>query len=148
MWTKQKLVWGTLFTVTSLLLATWSYTAPPVRDKVLDEVSVVRSDESLFVEVLFSFPLRYRSHFPADQGEELRIRLQPVRVPVSDLDAVPRRESVIPQYADAVAVDEVIYEGDIEGGPYLTVRFTRPVRYQVIPGSDYRSMRVIVQSVD
>ena len=59
-----------------------------------------------------------------------------------------RREAVIPQYADVASVDEVIYEGDIAGGPYLTVRFTQPVRYQVIPGSDYRSMRVIVQSFE
>ncbi len=147
MQTKLKVIWGTIVTVASLLVATWSYTAPPVRDKVLDEVSIERSDGDVFVEVLFSFPLRYRSHFPADKSDELRIRMMPVRVPSSDLDAVRRRESVIPQYADAAAVDEVIYEGDIEGGPYLTVRFTRPVSYQVIPGADYRSMRVIVQSV-
>ena len=148
MQTKQKVAWGTLVTVISLLLTSWSYTAAPVRDKVLDDIDVVQSDGNVFIQVLFSFPLRYRSHFPAKRGEELRIRLQPVRVPLSDLGAVPRRESVIPQYADAVSVDEVIYEGDIEGGPYLTIRFTRPVSYQVIPGSDYRSMRVIVQSVE
>ena len=124
------------------------HSAPPVRDKVLEEVDLVQHDGELVIEVLFSFPMRYRSHFPADHGEELRIRLLPVRVPSSDLDAVPRRESVIPEYAGAASVDEVIYEGDIEGGPYLTVRFTRPVRYQVIPGADYRSMRVIVQSVE
>ena len=148
MQTKQKVVWGTLLTVFSLLLATWSYTAPPVRDKVLEEVGLVQSDGGVFIEVLFSFPMRYRSHFPADRGDELRIRMLPVRVPSSDLDAVPRRESVIPEYAGVASVDEVIYEGDIEGGPYLTIRFMRPVSYQVIPGSDYRSVRVIVQSVD
>ena len=145
---KHKFVWLTIVSALSLLVASWSYTAAPVRDKVLDEVSVVQRDEELYVEVLFTFPLRYRSHFPEDRARELRIRLQPVRVPISDLDAVPRRESVVPQYADVVALDEVIYEGDIEGGPYLTIRFTRPVRYQVIPGSDYRSMRIVVQSVD
>jgi hypothetical protein len=148
MQTKQRLLWASTVTVICLLAATWSYTAPPVRDKVLQEVDLIQHDAEVVIEVQFSFPMRYRSHFPADHGEELRIRLQPVRVPSSDLDAVPRRESVIPQYAGAASVDEVIYEGDIEGGPYLTVRFTRPVSYQVIPGSDYRSMRVIVQSLD
>lgn len=148
MQTRQKLILGTLVTIASLLMATWSYTAPPVRDKVLQEVDLVQHDGEIVIEVLFSFPMRYRSHFPADKGEELRIRMFPVRVPSSDLDAVHRRESVIPEYAGAAAVDEVIYEGDIEGGPYLTIRFWRPARYQVIPGSDYRSIRVIVQSVD
>jgi hypothetical protein len=130
-----------------LLAVARIHSAPPVRDKVLDEVNLIQSDGEVVVEVLFSFPLRYRSHFPPDDGEELRVRLQPVRVPASDLDAVPKRESVVPQYADVASVDEVIYEGDIEGGPYLTVRFTRPVRYDVVPGSDYRSVRVIVQSL-
>jgi hypothetical protein len=148
MQTKQRVLWGATVTVICLLAATWSYTAPPVRDKVLEEVDLVQRDGELVIEVQFSFPMRYRSHFPADRGEELRIRLLPVRVPSSDLDAVPRRESVIPEYAGAAAVDEVIYEGDIEGGPYLTILFTRTVSYQVIPGSDYRSMRIIVQSVD
>lgn len=146
--TKQRVLWGATVTVVCLLAATWSYTAPPVRDKVLQEVDLVQHDGEIVIEVLFSFPMRYRSHFPADKGDELRIRMFPVRVPSSDLDAVPRRESVIPEYAGAAAVDEVIYEGDIEGGPYLTIRFWRPVSYQVIPGSDYRSIRVIVQSVD
>jgi hypothetical protein len=124
------------------------HSAPPVRDKVLDEVEIVDTDGEVSVEVRFSFPLRYRSHFPPDDGEELRVRLRPVRVPVSDVNAVPRRESVIPPYGDAAAVDEVIYEGDIEGGPYLTIRFTRSVHYRVIPGSDYRSIRVIVGSIE
>jgi hypothetical protein len=148
MQTQQKVILGMLVTVVSLLVATWSYTAPPVRDKVLEEVDLVQRDGEIVIEVQFSFPMRYRSHFPADRGEELRIRLLPVRVPSSDLDAVPRRESVIPEYAGAASVDEVIYEGDIEGGPYLTIRFMRPVSYEVIPGSDYRSVRVIVRSVD
>ena len=138
----------TLLIAMLVFAAAGIHSAPPVRDKVLEEVDLIQHDGELFIEVLFSFPMRYRSHFPADHGEELRIRLLPVRVPSSDLDAVPRRESVIPEYAGAASVDEVIYEGDIAGGPYLTVRFTRPVRYQVIPGADYRSIRVIVQSVE
>jgi hypothetical protein len=124
------------------------HSQPPVRDKVLDEVEIVESEGNVFVEVLFSFPLRYRSHFPQENGDELRIQLQPVRVPVSDVNAVPRREAVVPRYADVASVDEVIYEGDITGGPYLTVRFTRPVSYQVVPGSDYRSVRVIIRSFE
>ena len=138
----------TLLTAMLVFAVARIHSAPPVRDKVLQEVELVQHDGEIVIEVLFSFPMRYRSHFPADKGGELRIRMFPVRVPSSDLDAVPRRESVIPEYAGAGSVDEVIYEGDIEGGPYLTIRFLRPVRYQVIPGSDYRSIRVIVQSVD
>ena len=129
----------------TLLFSTALNAAPPVRDKILDDVQLVRNDEQLTLKVAFSMPMRYRSHFPQDRGDELRIQLHPVRIPASDLNAVPRREGVVPLYADSAAIDEVIYEGDIEGGPYLTVRFTRPVSYRIIPGSDYRSINIVIQ---
>jgi len=128
-----------------LLLAATVNAAPPVRDKILDDVQLVRNDDQLTLKVAFTLPMRYRSHFPQDGGDELRIQLHPIRIPASDLDAIARREGVVPLYADSAAIDEVIYEGDIEGGPYLTVRFTRPVAYQIIPGSDYRSINIIIQ---
>ena len=135
--------------LTMLSLAAPAYgLAQTVRDKVLEEVSVTADRGEMLVSIRFSFPLRYLEHFPQHMGAELRIRLHPVRVPVSDLHAAHKREAVVPRYAESAAVDEVIYEGDIEGGPYLTVRFVRPVAYQVIPGSDYRSMNVTVRSLD
>lgn len=127
-----------------LLVGGGALSAPSVRDKMLEDVQVVKNNGDLFVEVHFSAPLRYRMHFPADKGDELRIQLRAVRVPVSDLDALFRREAVTPPYGDVIALDEVIYEGDIQDGPWLTLRFTRSVSYQVIPGSDYRSVRIIV----
>jgi len=124
------------------------HSASPVRDKVLEDVQVIQSDGHILVDVHFSFPLRYLSHFPMQGGEELRIRLRPVRVPSSDVDAVFKREAVTPRYADVAAVDEVVYEGDIDGGPYLTLHFTQTATYEVIPGPDYRSLRIDILSLE
>ena len=115
---------------------------------MLEEVLVIEKYGQPVIEVQFSFPLRYLSHFPQEGGEELRIRLRPVRIPSSDLDAAFKREGVVPEYAEAAAVSDVIYEGDVQGGPYLTVIFTQAVTYEVIPGSDYRSMKIIILSLD
>jgi hypothetical protein len=109
---------------------------------------LLRNDGQSVIEVRFSFPLRYKSHFPQQSGEALRISLHPVRIPSSDLNAAFQREGVVPRQAEDVALDEVIYEGDSEGGPYLILHFTRPVSYEVIPGSDYRSISVVVRSLD
>ena len=43
---------------------------------------------------------------------------------------------------------ETADEGDIDGGPYLTVRFFNVARYEVIPGADYRSVRIVVLSIE
>ena len=144
----QKLLPAILFGALVLFVASENQSAPPVRDKVLEHVEVLRNDRQSVIEVQFSFPLRYRSHFPQQSGEELRISLTPVRVPTSDINAAFKREGVVPRHAEDVALDEVIYEGDSEGGPYLILHFTRPISYEVIPGSDYRSVSVVVPSLD
>ena len=144
----QKVLPVILFATLVLFIASENHSAPPVRDKVLEEVEVLKYDGQSVIEVQFSFPLRYRSHFPQQSGEELRIRLFPIRIPSSDLNAAFKREGVVPRHAEDVALDEVIYEGDSEGGPYLLLNFTRPVSYEVIPGADYRSMGIVVQSLD
>jgi hypothetical protein len=144
----QKVLPAILFAALVLFIVSENQSAPPVRDKVLEEVEVLKNDGQSVIEVQFSFPLRYRSHFPQQSGKELRIRLFPVRIPSSDLNAAFKREGVVPRHAEDLALDEVIYEGDSEGGPYLILNFSRPVSYEVIPGSDYRSMSVVVRSLD
>jgi len=144
----QKTLPTILFAALVVFIVSENHSAPPVRDKVLEEVQVLKNDGQSIIEVQFSFPLRYKSHFPQQSGQELRIRLFPVRIPSSDLNAAFKREGVVPRHAEEVAIDEVIYEGDSEGGPYLLLNFTRPVSYEVIPGSDYRSMSIVVRSLD
>ena len=135
--------------LTALILfaAGWAVSGPPARDKIIDSALLNVANGHVILEVELTFPFRYQSHFPPETGNELRIRISPVRVPASDLDAVFRREGLVPPDADTAAIDEVIYEGDAVGGPYLTVRFTQPVRYQVIPGGDYRSLSIVIQEL-
>ncbi len=135
-----------LLALALLVLVVFTLPAQPVRDKILDEVYVTSDNGSPTIHVSLTFPFRYLSHFPQDSGNELRIRLKPVRVPTSDKDAVFSREGVRPDRADMVGLMEVLYEGDIDGGPYLTLFFSRPVIYEVVPGTDYRHLTVIVES--
>jgi hypothetical protein len=135
-----------VFAVTTLA-AGWVILAQPVRDRIIDDAVIEPRAGHVFLEVSLTLPFRYLSHVPLDTGRELRIRIQPVQVSSSDRDAVFKREAVVPPDADVAAVDQVVYEGDAPDGPWLTVRFTRPVRYQVIPGADYRSVIVEIQEL-
>ena len=131
----------------TLLAAGWTLSGPPARDRIIESALINVVDGHVVLEVALSFPFRYQSHFPQETGDELRIRIAPVRVPSSDLDAVFKREGLVPPDAETVGIDEILYEGDTAGGPYLTIRFTRPARYQVIPGSDYRRLSIVIQEL-
>lgn len=129
------------------LAAGWVFSGQPARDRIIESALINVDHGRVLLEVRLTFPFRYLSHFPQETGRELRIRIVPVRVPSSDVGAVFRNEGLVPPDADIAAIDQVLYEGDNPDGPYLTIRFTRPVRYQVIPGSDYRSVNVIIQEL-
>lgn len=121
--------------------------AEPVRDRILEQVEVKSDDRGAWLEVAFSMPMQYLSHFPEDEGRELRIRLRPTLIPQVDRDALPRREAVVPPYADTIGLTEVIYEGDIAGGPYLTLYFRQPASYRVLPRSDQRGLVILIEEL-
>jgi len=130
-----------------LMIVTWvsPVGAEPTRDRILADIQIEESAECAVINVGFNFPIRYQRHFPAGGGNELRIGLLPISISPDDLKALFERESVRPPESDVAALSEVIYEGDMAGGPFLTLLFRHPVLYEVGQGTDYRSIRVAVR---
>jgi len=118
--------------------------AQPVRDRVLADVKIVEKTECAVIHIGLNFPVRYLEHFPLSSGDELRIRLVPIAISADDREALFKRESVRPDPNDLAQLSEVVYEGDVAGGPYLTLLFRHPVQYKVSQGSDFRSILVAV----
>jgi len=116
----------------------------PVRKKILDTLDVYETDAVTAVHISLTTRVRYDSHFPYDSGKELRIRIRPFGLSADDLDALRKRETLVPFGHVNIPLDEVVYEGDIEGGPYLTLFFNRCVDFWVEQGRDSRSVVVYV----
>lgn len=125
---------GVIFT------SAWLY----ARHLIIDEVTVSERPDCSVVKVSFNFPVRYVKHFPYSTGDDLRIQLEPITRNVADREALFARETVLPPPNEIVGLSEVVYEGDIEGGPFLTLFFTRPVNFKVEQGTDFRSVVVTV----
>ena len=134
--------------ILAFTLASMSLPAAPVRNKILEEVSVEHNDETPVLHVKLSYVFSYLGHFPPEHGEELRIRVRPVRVGISDRQSVFLREGLRPLDGETIAVDEVLYEGDTREGPWVTIRFTRPVYYRVLPDADHRGIQIFIDSSD
>jgi len=118
--------------------------AQPVRDRVLGDIVIEDHAECALVTVGFEFPIRYLRHFPQSAGNELRIQLEPIAVNPQDSSALMKREAVKPSRSEIAPLSEVIYEGDIDGGLYLTLTFAYPVQFKVAQGPDFRSLVVAI----
>ena len=121
--------------------------AQPVRHKLLDTLDIAAVEDGFSMLVRLTVPVRYVWHFPYDSGAELRIKIRPFDVGADNRDALFKRETLVPHGNDDIALEEVVYEGDIEGGPYLTLFFSRGVKFRVEQGSDSRSIFVYFKDV-
>ena len=130
--------------VVLLAAALWGSTlySQPVRDRVLDTIDVQHTGDGTVIRIGLTIPVRYIRHYPYESGNELRVKVLPFDVRSDDRDALHRRESLVPPDEDPPELMEVIYEGDIDGGPFLTLLFDHEVHYEVEQGRDSRSVVV------
>lgn len=132
----------------ALTLFTSHLQAQRVRDRILGDVTVMEEEYYAVVQVGFNFPIRYTRHFPPDSGDELRIQLEPLAISRDDREALFKREAVHAPSGRVTSILEIIYEGDIIGGFYLTARFAQPTEFLVAQGADFRSLIIVVPNAD
>lgn len=128
----------------SVMSTAWLLHAQPASGRIISDVSISAIADGSELHIAFTFPVRYLSHFPRDYGDTVQISLQPVAVSAVDQDFLPQRESFNLPETGSVPLLDVTYEGDLPGGPYLTLRFTEAVAFSVRQGSDFRSLTVNV----
>lgn len=133
--------------VLGVILFTQLVVSEPVRKKILDTLDVYETDAVTTVRISLTTRVRYDSHFPYESGKELRIRIRPFGISADDLKALYQRETLVPFDHENLPLDEVVYEGDIDGGPYLTLFFNRCVDFWVEQGRDSRSIVVYIDEV-
>ena len=115
--------------------------AQPTGGNILSDIAITGDGGCKSLRVSFSLPIRYLNHFPPSQGTELRIQLKPLVANPNDRLALMQREAFSPM-DDASSLVNVIYEGDMDGGPYLTLQFSTKVKFSVAQGTDFRSMDI------
>lgn len=118
---------------------------------VLDEIKIKDIGDFTIVDILFGVPLKYQKHFPQRTGEIVQIQLSLDLDKAADPGTSEHRqihkevreggELISPDGGKSVLV-YVTYEEGVPGGPYLTLRFSHSVRFEVLSGPSRRSLSV------
>lgn len=120
--------------------------AQPVRSRILDDVRVTVEEGMADIEIHFTFPVRYINHFPDKSGDTLQIQVQPIAISSIDRLVIRKRESLRLPRKSGVPLLDVSYEGDLAGGPYLTVRFLEAVNFSVHQDTDFRTLSIHIST--
>lgn len=99
-----------------------------------------KTEKNLDIE--FQSPVRYLGHFPEQKGDILQIKFRAIA-----FDATRDNYSLVEKLnlVDITRkdyIDDVRYEGNVPGGPFIVIRFTRPVSFIVTEGTGLRSINI------
>jgi hypothetical protein len=130
-----------------MMLVAWSpLSAAPVTNTILDYYEVERSEGKLVIEIFFTLPVFYMSHFPITAGDTLTIMVRPIAIAGIDSDSFVHREGMIVRQRDDVPLVDIEYEGENGFNSYLIVYFTKQVHYTVTPGDRFESVRIELEN--
>ncbi|MFQ5480512.1 MAG: hypothetical protein ACE5DW_04475 [Thermodesulfobacteriota bacterium] len=110
------------------------------RFQILDEVELIEDNGCRFIEVGFNIPMRYIKHFPYQSGEDLRIKLETLNIHPTDRSAQFQREYPGSLSNELSELADVVFEGEVEGGPFLAIFFHNTQNFKVAQGNNFRSL--------
>ncbi|WP_455375826.1 hypothetical protein [Kaarinaea lacus] len=112
---------------------------------VLSDIKITPRGNDTHVLFDLGIPLHYVKHFPANRGEILQIQMLMENETGREIHKEVRQgeELAPPPGMDALLV-YVTYEEGVPGGPYLTLRFSRPVSFNVEAGESLTTLSVLI----
>jgi len=139
----KQIVWS--FFVVSVFLSQNAISS----ETVLQDIKLVKQGDIVLIDIDFGLPLLYQKHFPQKFGEILQVQLS------LNEDENRRIHKEVRQANDIQApaglegfLIYVTYEEGVPGGPYLTLRFSRAVNFEVRAGSSLESLTIAVTNYE
>lgn len=132
-----------LLGVTLLFMAIASPSIARAQDVILDDVDTSVESEWARISIHFTLPVNYVRHFPQERGQLLQIFFTiagldsqniSLREEIRNISATP----VMP--ATTITYDPPLSLNLQRDPSSISVRFDRPVNYDVRPGEDHRSI--------
>lgn len=111
-------------------------------DTLISDVLLTKDKDSSNLQVDFASPVRHIGHFPEKEGDILQIKLRAI-----SFHEFNENYSVLKKYlqnakAKDYNIEDIRYEGDVPGGPFIIVKFTRPVTYEITEGEGLKAMLI------
>jgi len=117
-------------------------------ETVLQDIKLVKQGDIVLIDIDFGMPLLYQKHFPQKFGEILQVQLSLNGEPDGRIHKEVRQSNDIqaPAGLDGFLI-YVTYEEGVPGGPYLTLRFSHAVNFEVRAGSSLESLTIAVTNI-
>jgi len=112
-------------------------------EDIFEDIVISNTAYTGIIKINFRVPIRYISHSPKQVGDEILIHVDVLNKHSLDKNY---RGSVVPYYEKNYGLEEVTYE-NTDGNDYLTFYFNKKISFEILPGSDYRSLSILIHDI-
>jgi len=113
--------------------------------KLIDDAVLVREPEQKFIQLEFSAPVRLVGKYPQETGDILQVKLRVIGLGKFDENFSVLDKFVGVEEGKEIYMTDMYYEGNVPGGPFLVMRFSRPVHWKIIEGDGLLGMNIVVK---
>jgi len=126
-----------LLTIAAYVYFKYGYEAP---SQLVRDFHITSDKNGHNLEFDFENPVRYLGHFPENESDILQIKLRAI-----GFNDFTENASLLDRFISNSEVkdkllDDVRYEGDVPGGPFIVVRFTKPMKYNINESNGLKSL--------
>lgn len=120
--------------------------AEPVIDRVFSSADVFEKKGCAIVRLGFNFRVRYVSHFPLENGTDVRIAFRAIDPEIAKAQILTRQESLRAPQSKTAAIKSIEFEASKGTGLSVLVTFEHRVNFKVAQGGDFESLVIAVSS--
>jgi len=130
---KKYLNWKTiLITVLAAIFVMSTLNVLQAPDNILEDVIVSEEGSLIVLHVKTNLRLKYEDHLPSESPSEfIQIRVRPISLVGADKNEYMGNETILPGFVEQIPIMDVAYEGSVPGGPFISLRFKKPVNFQI-----------------
>lgn len=112
----------------------------PETGQLVSNLHVTSDRDGHNLEFEFNNSVRYLGHFPNEASDIVQVKLRAIgfgefRENISLLDQFVQPADIKEKF-----LQDVRYEGDVPGGPFLVVRFAKPMKFDVAESNGLKGL--------
>lgn len=127
-----------------LFIAIGTYTyykyGQTVPEQLVSNLHITSDRDGHNLEFDFNNSVRYLGHFPEGDSDIVQVKLRAIGFSEFNESISLLDQFVQPADIKEKFLQDVRYEGDVPGGPFLVVRFAKPMRFNVTESNGLKGL--------
>jgi len=115
--------------------------------KLITDAVLVREAEQKFLQLTFSAPVRLVGSYPEAGGDIAQVKLSIIAIGKFDENVSLLDKFVGVEEGKEIHMTHMQYEGDVPGGPFLVMKFDRPVHWLITEGDSLLGLNIAIKGI-